>query len=172
MHIVGICGGLQMLGTRIADPHGVEGQPGDTEAGLGWLDVATSFAQQKQTSQACLTVGLHRIEGYEIHAGRTTRGRSVLPFGRITTRSGQEVDVEDGATTADGTIWGTYLHGLFADDGFRRQWLTWLSWQDNGSVQPTADAEYDRLADALEEAIGWPAIERFLFASAEAVDSE
>lgn len=74
------------------------------------------------------------------------------------------MDVTDGAVGRDGAVWGTYLHGLFHDDGFRRHWLEGLGWRvTEGVVVSTPDAEYDRVADALETAVGWPVLEAFLF---------
>ncbi|MFP6646894.1 MAG: hypothetical protein VCF24_25525 [Candidatus Latescibacterota bacterium] len=69
----------------------------------------------------------------------------------------------DGAVGRDGQVWGTYLHGLFHNDIFRHHWLAGLGWRTGDGVQSTPDAEYDRVADALEAAVGWPALEAFLF---------
>ena len=87
--IIGICGGYQMLGKTISDPHGVEGSPSTVE-GLGILDVDTILTTEKTVRNVSAT-------GYEIHVGET-----------IGT-----------ATSADGLVWGTYIHGLFANDKFR-----------------------------------------------------
>lgn len=161
--IVGICGGLQMLGQAIHDPAGVEAAAGDSSPGLGLLPLDTTFGASKQTWQAVLEVGSQRFEGYEIHAG-VSRQKGVQPFGHIVRRSGEPVLVADGAVSGDGTVWGTYLHGLFHNEAFRLDWLSRLGWQiRHEAPAATPDAEYDRVADALEEAVGWPAIESFLF---------
>jgi adenosylcobyric acid synthase len=164
--IIGVCGGLQMLGITIRDSDGVEAAAGSASAGLGMLQVETSFCRDKETSQAVLQVATEYIDGYEIHAGVSSRDAQTRPFGRVVRRSGRVVDVEDGAISRDGAIWGTYLHGLFHHDGFRRRWLQDLGWDgsEDGPVY-TPDVEYDRIADAIESAIGWPTLERFLFAA-------
>mgnify|MGYP002640984239 CR=1 FL=1 len=162
--VVGVCGGLQMLGNVITDPDGVESNPGASSPGLGLLQVETSFRRGKQTSQAVLQVGTERIEGYEIHAGATTRAPGTKPFGHIVRRSGTDVDVEDGAVGHGGAVWGTYLHGIFHHQGFRRHWLQDVGWQgQEGIVTSVPDVEYDRVADAVEAAVGWPLLESFLF---------
>lgn len=162
--IVGVCGGLQMLGQTIHDPAGVEASAGASASGLGLLPLDTTFASAKQTWQAVLQRQGQRLEGYEIHAG-VSRQRGVRPFGRVIERNGNSVDVADGAVSADGVVWGTYLHGLFHNESFRRDWLQSLGWQATTQTTPTTpDAEFDRIADAIEEAVGWQAIEAFLFA--------
>ncbi|HJP30780.1 MAG TPA: cobyric acid synthase [Candidatus Latescibacteria bacterium] len=165
--VAGVCGGFQMLGTLIRDPDGVEAAAGSSRPGLGLLPVETGFCQDKQTSQAVLVTAGDSgdcIEGYEIHAGETTRGQQTSPFGHIVSRSGNAVDVADGAVGHDGAVWGTYLHGLFHHEGFRRRWLTELGWRlTHQAPCLTPDSEYDRVADALEDAVGWQAWERFLF---------
>ncbi len=116
--VLGICGGYQILGREIADPDGVEGTPG-TVPGLGLLDVVTVLEPAKHlalTQARELATGA-TVRGYEIHLGRTTgpdcaRGWLGLQDGRT-----------DGAASADGRILGTYLHGLFTADGFRRGFL-------------------------------------------------
>ena len=119
--IIGICGGYQMLGKRVSDPHGMEGPPGEVE-GLGLLDVATVLTGEKTLGQvegACLTNGAP-FRGYEMHVGET-RGpdcaRPLLRFadGRL-----------DGAMSESGQIAGAYVHGLFADDRQRAAWLAAL----------------------------------------------
>lgn len=162
--VVGICGGLQMLGTAIRDPEGVEAPAGSSSSGLGLLQVETGFSADKQTSQAVLQKDSMLIEGYEIHAGETTRSPQTKPFGRIMRRASDGVDVADGAVRPDGSVWGTYLHGLFHHDEFRHSWLGELGWlATEGATLATPDAEYDRVADALETTVGWPTWEQFLF---------
>lgn len=162
--VVGICGGLQMLGTAIRDPEGVEAPAGSSSSGLGLLQVETGFSADKQTSQAVLQKDSMLIEGYEIHAGETTRSPQTKPFGRIMRRASDGVDVADGGVRPDGSVWGTYLHGLFHHDEFRHSWLGELGWlATEGATLATPDAEYDRVADALETTVGWPTWEQFLF---------
>lgn len=110
-HLAGVCGGYQMLGVEVADPQGVEAEPGTTP-GLGLLDVATVFHPEKRLGRTGGRWGDHRVEGYEIHHGRTER-RSGAPAVRVDARPEGPVDEEDGAWSADGRAWGTYLHGIF-----------------------------------------------------------
>ena len=119
--ILGICGGYQMLGKTVSDPHGMEGPPGEIE-GLKLLDVATVLTGEKtlrQVEGACLVNGAP-FRGYEMHVGETSGpdcARPLLRFadGRL-----------DGAMSADGHIAGAYVHGLFADDRQRAAWLAAL----------------------------------------------
>jgi adenosylcobyric acid synthase len=162
--IVGICGGYQMLGKTVADPAGVESDLELCE-GLGFLDVDTLLTGEKQTHQVAGSglegaelIGLDRdtaINGYEIHMGETTIGPLALPLLRLTMRSGCTVVVDDGAITADGRVWGTYLHGFFDNKIIRQSLLARLR-QRRGLVtvpegaESDLDAELDRLADHLQ----------------------
>lgn len=137
--LVGICGGYQMLGRRIADPDGVE--TGGQGNGLGFLQVTTVLARDKVTEQveAC---ALHLegqamlpISGYLIHMGRTERGGHRPCFQLQKDRqllqaphneSGLDDEAADGAVRDDGLVWGTYIHGLFDQPQFRRAWLNRL----------------------------------------------
>jgi len=153
--IVGVCGGYQMLGTDLVDPHGVEGEPGSRSCGLDLLPLETEFAREKQTHRVLLRLGGGEIlSGYEIHTGITVLGQGVRRWGKIFERSGQAVDVEDGAVAEDGGVWGTYLHGLFTNHSFRRTWLQGVGWSGGGDDWAW-EGEYDRLADAVEAAVGW-----------------
>ena len=111
--ILGICGGFQMLGRRIDDPLGVESDRPSVE-GLGLLDVTTEFAAEKARHRVR---GASRpdgqpVVGYEIHMGRTDRGPGVPHWlDLIRQRDGEAV--ADGAVSADGRVFGTYVHGLF-----------------------------------------------------------
>ncbi len=121
--IVGICGGFQMLGSQISDPQKVEG--GGEINGLGLLEVRTELVKDKKTVQVnAETVFIHAtsvccVEGYEIHMG-VTQGESCQPCFRIISGSDP---VFDGACRDDGHVWGTYIHGVFDQPGFRRLWL-------------------------------------------------
>ena len=121
--IVGLCGGFQMLGDRIDDPHAVEGG-GQTE-GFRLLPVYTELHHEKQTVQVQanpLMPGVsdaEMVRGYEIHVGLTSR-RQGGPCFRILDEGG---DREDGAVSPDGLVWGTYIHGVFDDPSFRRAWI-------------------------------------------------
>lgn len=161
--VVGICGGYQLLGNWLADPAGVEGPAGVAAPGLGLLPVTTEFTPHKQTHQAILERDGDRLRGYEIHTGETSLDEGAQPFGVIIERSGTPATHTDGAVNAGGDVWGTYLHGIFENDSFRHQWLRGLGWQ--GEVVSTTawrQAEYDRLADVVEEAVDWARIDHLL----------
>ncbi|GKY89534.1 cobyric acid synthase [Sinisalibacter aestuarii] len=139
-HVLGICGGYQMLGAEIADPEGIEGAPGHMP-GLGLLDVATVLEPAKTlalTAATYLPTG-DAVEGYEIHLGRTEGpdcARAWLGLG----------ERRDGAASPDGRIMGTYLHGLFASDAFRRAFLARLG-------APVSDTSYDAGVEAALDAL-------------------
>lgn len=122
--IVGICGGYQMLGTAVRDPHGIEGVPGVT-GGLRLLEMSTTLAKRKFLARVSGVREMdgEEVEGYEIHMGRTRRRAGTNHVFRITVRQGRGVDVCDGAASASGLIWGTYIHGLFDRPGFRSAFL-------------------------------------------------
>jgi adenosylcobyric acid synthase len=163
--IGGICGGYQMLGERILDPHGVEGDPGQTR-GLGLLPVETTLHKQKQT---CLSKGTwvangEPVEGYEIHMGETRSLSDAAPAMTVTSREGSYADTAghdvpptDGVRSADGRIWGTYLHGLFDTPQFRCAFLTELKpgyaqCRRAGEYVPTfREKQYDLLAEHFEQ---------------------
>ena len=171
--VVGICGGMQMLGQTLADPHGVESPVGSHAAGLSLLPITTEFSPEKTTHQAklvtheALPTHLHSptqpLTGYEIHAGDTVLLAGAMPFGEVVERSGQVARIVDGAVSADGRVWGTYLHGIFENDTLRRQWLRSLGWDAQGAVVTVdVNAEYDRLATAVEAAVDMDAIVRLM----------
>lgn len=126
-YLAGICGGYQILGEEVRDPLGVEGPPG-SRPGLGLLPVITTMAGAKITTQVQARVPGDwgeelTIEAYEIHMGVTEpRGDGQAAF-EIISRNGRPVKVADGWCRPDRRIWGTYLHGLFDHDAFRRNWL-------------------------------------------------
>jgi adenosylcobyric acid synthase len=171
--LVGICGGYQMLGRRIDDPHIVEA--GGGASGFGLLDVATVLRTEK-TTVPVEGVSLHigetstpRVRGYHIHMGETVSGRDEASF-RLTCISGHEPQSAgsrseydrclDGAVSPDGLVWGTYIHGVFDEPEFRRAWLNRL--RGRKGLQPLDIAvslaatthrarELDRWADHLQQ---------------------
>lgn len=162
--VIGICGGYQMLGQRLVDPHGVEGQAGFETAGLGLLAAVTVFQQEKHTYQARLVLpeGL-TLDGYEIHTGETSLQDAAHPFGMVVQRGERQVNVQDGARSVDGNVWGTYLHDIFANDNFRQQWLRGLGWTGAvSSGEAIREMEYERLAQIVQEAVDWPEIKHIL----------
>jgi adenosylcobyric acid synthase len=156
--VVGICGGYQLLGARISDPLGVEGG-GGAEPGLGLLPVETIFEQAKHTVEVQAEsyapwAPAAALRGYEIHAGRTTiSGAGGRPICRIAQRGERPAHEDDGCISADGRVWGCYIHGLFTNPAFRQGWLARLGWQPGGPASAAPDP-YERLADVVERAIG------------------
>lgn len=125
--IAGICGGFQMLGTTITDPSGVETSRGG-EDGLGLLECSTILGREKMTfrvsGRAEFLSREFEISGYEIHMGETASKDA--PFALISSRNGLEAKVADGAVSSNGQIFGTYVHGIFDNDGFRETLLSSL----------------------------------------------
>lgn len=160
--VIGICGGMQMLGTRIADPLGLEGAPGDC-AGLGLLDFATALAPEKTLRNVAgrLTLEEAPVAGYEIHAGVTTgvglgRPVAVLDGGRT-----------DGAISADDQVLGTYIHGLFESPDACTAILRWagLAVRETPDHRALREEAIERLADTLESHLDLDRIEAILAAS-------
>ena len=124
--VAGICGGYQMLGMTINDPHMVDG-PVQEADGMGLLSVKTVMEKEKRTVQVSARSFAAEhweadipVQGYEIHMGRTERFDGARPAFRV--GQGNE-SREDGAVSSDQRIWGTYLHGVFDSDGFRKSFL-------------------------------------------------
>jgi adenosylcobyric acid synthase len=145
-HVLGLCGGYQMLGRSVADPDGTEGPAGETP-GLGLLDVTTVMTPEKSLTrvQAVHAETKQAIDGYEIHIGRTEGHDRVRPFALVD-------GVAEGAISADGRVHGSYLHGLFTSDGFRRAFLTRLGVSaSNESYSAKIESALDELAEHLEK---------------------
>jgi adenosylcobyric acid synthase len=153
-HVVGLCGGFQMLGRRVADPLGLEGSPAEAE-GLGLLDVETVMEPAKvvRETRAVSASGLP-LAGYEIHLGRTEGPDRVRPVASVDGRP-------EGATSADGRVSGTYLHGIFASDAWRRDFLARLGLESAARDHLAGvDAALDEIAAALERSLDTQAIRR------------
>ncbi|MBO8171245.1 MAG: cobyric acid synthase [Bacillaceae bacterium] len=135
-HVVGICGGYQMLGQTLQDPDGIESEHPCLD-GLGLLPIETRYIGDKHTKQVEGTLtGLpigrgDKIEGYEIHLGRSQLKDGAQPL--IELRDGRL----DGAVTHNGHIWGTYLHGIFHNRMFTREWLNQI--RREKSIPPVAE---------------------------------
>ncbi len=169
-HIVGICGGFQMLGTRVLDPDGFESSVREAQ-GLDLLPSETTILQEKETHQSLCYLeeaGLlvapecnGVMTGYEIHMGKTTLAPSVRPFARIFRRGESSVTVEDGAVSADGRIFGTYMHGIFENARFREIYLNRIRLEKGMPLrrgvqkQPQNDP-FDQLAEQLEKHLDLP----------------
>jgi adenosylcobyric acid synthase len=170
--VIGICGGYQMLGEQINDPLHVESSL-DTLPGLNLLPIVTRFQSEKATFQAQATIRGgkgwlaqlegEKVSGYEIHMGTTSSPASWLMMNQ---RNDQPVSFLDGCISHDGRIWGCYLHGLFANDAFRRAWLESLGWR--AGLKPLSQNEsfqrsLDDLADAVEEALNMDLLEKIIW---------
>ncbi|MBN9074544.1 MAG: cobyric acid synthase [Rhizobiales bacterium] len=138
--VLGLCGGYQMLGRRLADPDGTEGPAGEAE-GLGLLEVETTLTGEKRlVSVSGRTSDGIGFRGYEMHMGATTGPDCRRPFATLQDGSAE------GAVSADGRIAGTYVHGFFAEDAQRSAWLERL-----GAEASALDYEdgVERTLDAL-----------------------
>lgn len=145
-HVLGLCGGYQMLGRSVADPDGIEGPAGDTP-GLGLLDVETVMSPQKTLTRvsAVHTATEQPIEAYEIHIGRTDGPDRARPFAKL---NGEP----EGAVSRDGLVQGSYLHGLFTSDEFRTAFLATLDIPaGNEPYHGRVESALDALAAHIEE---------------------
>ncbi len=150
VEIVGICGGFQMLGKMINDPHGLESEKGATVRGLSLLDMKTELARQKTLLRK---EGVHkpsgcRVYGYEIHHGLSSSCSDDL----FLFSDGSSCGLENNL------VWGCYLHGVFDSDDFRRWWINRL--RKNKGLSPLVSGSVydiepalDRLADVLRDSI-------------------
>jgi adenosylcobyric acid synthase len=156
--VIGICGGMQMLGRAIADPHGVEGEPGAVN-GFGWLDYETELTREKTLKNVTGTLAVPglgaaaRVTGYEIHMGETRGDALDAPALHLADAgsSGEGQARPDGACSADGQILATYVHGLFDTPEACAALLRWAGLAAARSVDYPAlrEASLERLADTL-----------------------
>ncbi|MBC8519065.1 MAG: cobyric acid synthase [Gammaproteobacteria bacterium] len=153
--VIGICGGFQMLGEKINDPDGIEGEPGTT-AGLGLLQMETELKPEKQlkniTGNLTLAAGdtpsTATVKGYEIHAGITTGEALKQPLVRL--RGGDA----DGAISDDNQVAGCYIHGLFDHPEASESLLRWAGMDDSShslNIEQLREESLNRLADEMEE---------------------
>lgn len=167
--VLGVCGGCQMLGTRLEDPDGVESEVTGGD-GLGLLPLVTRFGPGKLTAR-CRARGAGAgflapggggfVGGYEIHAGTVERTDGGPPAFEIHERNGVACRAADGAASADGAVVGTLIHGLLEEDAVRGALLGHL--RARRSLPPVAvtprgavrDAAYDRLARTLRDGLDW-----------------
>ena len=161
--VVGVCGGFQMLGETLRDPQRLESDA-ESADGLGLLPVNTTFLAEKTTTRTrtAIVSGAgwlealrgQTLDGYEIHLGETKGGVPILE--------------NDGAVSADGKIWGCYLHGLFSNDFFRHAWLKSLGWAGINALPSEAallDQSLEALADAVEMALDMDLLEKIIWQS-------
>jgi len=145
-HVLGICGGYQMLGKRVEDPKGLEGPAGGVD-GLGLLDLTTTLEPHKTLAMthAIWTDTGCTVTGYEIHLGQTSGPDTDRAWLRVGDRT-------EGAASADGCVQGCYLHGLFSQDAFRRGFLARLGATTTGpSYETQVEDTLDALAAHLEQ---------------------
>jgi adenosylcobyric acid synthase len=168
--IIGICGGLQMLGTAIEDPHGIENHGAPlSESGLDLLPIRTVLCKEKTVRRVrgSLRGYLFRagaapqvhFEGYEIHVGETLYEIGASPLSTIE-RHGATKSVVDGAVSESGRVFGTYVHGFFDSDDFRHAFIQAarviaglapaMVW---ANVTSERDARIDRLGRHLRESL-------------------
>ncbi|HEB30484.1 MAG TPA: cobyric acid synthase [Spirochaetes bacterium] len=183
--LVGICGGYQMLGTRIEDPYEIESSHNKVN-GLGILKIVTVLEKEKKLNRVSATnridalndlnKGQIYVEGYEIHMGRTfpdsTRPRQtgpgetrssitrhkgwgppLKPAFTVTQKNSVAILYDDGTVSGDGKIWGTYLHGIFENDDFRKHFLAFHGWTGS-NCRPYRSFlldQFDRLGSLIEE---------------------
>ncbi|ADL69738.1 cobyric acid synthase CobQ [Thermoanaerobacterium thermosaccharolyticum DSM 571] len=166
--IVGICGGYQMMGKKIYDPHLIEGPISEID-GLGLLDIETVISEKKVTTQVEAQIsgdlpdllapikGL-AVNGYEIHMGLTDAGEK--SFSRIVLRNGKSAYLNDGSVSSDGKVFGTYIHGIFENSDFvkgfinavrRSKGLSEINYIED--YRKFKEREYDRLADVVRNSL-------------------
>ncbi len=150
-HVLGVCGGYQMLGSRVIDPGGLEGPAGESP-GLGLLPVETELKAPKTTTRTDFSWDGIQGSGYEIHMGQTNRldGRPLLAVHR---RNRQPCGDGDGCISPDGRVLGTYLHGLFDTPEITRRWLAHIGLEkiqvDQRHGPVARDQAYDLLAEHM-----------------------
>src|SRR5262249_6393846 len=152
-HVLGLCGGYQMLGKSVADPEGIEGPAGETR-GLGLLDVRTVMTPDKNLTrvEAVHTATGQAITAHEMHIGRSDGGDRSRPFALVG-------GAPEGAISADGRVHGSYLHGLFASDHFRRAFLAEIGISASSeSYRARVEETLDALADHIERHLDVEAI--------------
>ncbi|MHB8594856.1 MAG: cobyric acid synthase [Acidimicrobiales bacterium] len=166
--VLGICGGYQMLGRRIIDQ--VESGRGDV-SGLGWLDVETIFRPEKVTRRRSGRALGRPVDGYEIHHGETTAPGTGSGWIELDDKYGSES--EGARDLQDGAVLGTNLHGLFEQDAFRSAFLLQVAARSSRAFVPAGvsfggarEAQFERLADLIEDNLDMAALEEILVTGA------
>lgn len=178
VEIIGICGGYQMLGSKLLDPQKTEGKLEAIE-GLSLLDMKTEFSEGKDTFQVkaeALAWGDYffnpkdgEIKGYEIHMGNSETGEKASPLFKIKSRSGQNCNIKDGAVSDKLEVWGTYLHGIFDNDNFREKFIKHLLRKkdkedklDLINFKERREKALDRLAEEVEKNLNMKLLNKIL----------
>jgi cobyric acid synthase CobQ len=162
--IVGVCGGFQMLGTRVADPLGIESGAGAMDA-LGLLPLVTELGREKHLHQVR---AVHRpsgseLKGYEIHHGNTRIEEGGLEC-VVASEDGREI----GFARPGSLVWGTYLHGLFDEDAFRRVFIDQVRRRKGLAPLREVQARYDleerldRLAEVVRSRLDMESVYRLI----------
>ena len=160
IRIFGICGGFQLLGKTISDPNHVESELDEIE-GLGLLDIATQMQGTKRTTQVKAEHEGQILEGYEIHMGETEISDSLTPFSRIILQNGEETSRYDGVVSPDKRIQGTYLHGVFDNSQWTRDYLNQIRIEKGldpvtdqvMDLKEFKDLQYDKLAAVIRDSV-------------------
>jgi adenosylcobyric acid synthase len=147
-HILGICGGYQMLGQWVKDPDGLEGDPGQTR-GLGLLPIQTVLQAPKTTTLSQFQWDHAEGSGYEIHMG-ITRLTGGTPLVRIVSRNGRAVNETDGCLADNGQVAGTYVHGFFDFNAIIKKWFGLIGLDHSLAFGVDAAIEKDRDYDLLK----------------------
>jgi len=159
IQIIGICGGYQMLGKAIFDPYEVESSCKEIE-GIGLLNIETTFEKTKVTAQVeaeiinssflafSLQPSAFNLKGYEIHMGTSKGDIGLFKISRLAHQSSHITNIMDGSI--NNNCWGSYLHGIFENDLFRRSVINY-SRQKKGLKPLNAHVEYCRIKDAAIE---------------------
>ena len=176
--VLGICGGYQMLGERIADPLGIEDVLG-TSQGLGYLPITTEFKAEKQLRSVAGELRLLgqtvAVKGYEIHCGEShyltssdaAKGVPLRLNNELTYDEQAEKSFADGCLSEDGQVLGTYLHGLFDSPEACQLILRWAGLEDAQAIDinEIREQQLNRLADVLAEHLDLPQLQAILTAS-------
>ncbi len=165
VEIFGLCGGFQMLGEVLKDPEGVESELKEVK-GLGLLEIETIFYPEKITTQAKGYLNLNqdiKIWGYEIHMGESRGEMNLFTVKRIATGEEKREGMKKGC------VWGTYLHGIFENDDFRRFFLNKIRikkgivpLEKTYSYKKLREHTFDTLADLIEKYLKTDDIKRIL----------
>ncbi|APU59801.1 cobyric acid synthase [Clostridium botulinum] len=160
--IIGICGGYQVLGSKIKDPYKVETDLGEIE-GLNLLDMETTFEKEKITTRVSAKLINEEIEnivyGYEIHMGISEYSENVKPLFKIYDKNGEKVDYFDGAINEKGNVMGTYIHGVFDGIVFREKIINelrvkkGLKKKKSQVYEHMRQKELDKLADIVRQSL-------------------
>ncbi|WP_061321218.1 cobyric acid synthase [Clostridium botulinum] len=160
--IIGICGGYQVLGSKIKDPYKVETDLGEID-GLNLLDMETIFEKEKVTTRVSAKLINEETEnivyGYEIHMGISKYSENIKPLFKIYDKNGEKVDYFDGAINEKGNVMGTYIHGVFDGVVFREKIINelrvkkGLKKKKSQMYEHMREKELDKLADIVRQSL-------------------